>query len=539
MKVCMLVYNNVTRDNRVIREASTLQAAGHQVTIIGIPDNNLTTPEEVLESGVVVRRVEWRPNARRKLLLTTPLRILPVLAVCALLAWAVSIWVVNAMPALKSFGVSLSHASASSSAVGWIGFLAGVIAVAFAVFYLGRWLVRMLIASHKRENARRDYLMRHAEELIASKALDPKDYPKPRTRIPGWIPDFVLETLLEPLAWLSARANRFVFYRYRSREMADFAISLKPDVVHAHDCTALPTGVLVKNALNIPLVYDAHEIYEAAASRRSGITDYYTRTHRRYVGDVDHFITINQSIALFYRYAYQKLPPAIIIRNAARRSRGVEYDGRLHTAAGLPRSQKILLYQGGYTQERGLPMLVEAATHLPDDWTLVMMGWGPLDSALRQIATSAAKQKVVFIPAAPRDELELWTAGGTVGIVPYENTVLNHWFCSPNKLWEYPVAGVPLIVQPFPELRKVIETFDCGWLLPEDLSALAIADLIGGLNDDKISNARQGCRAFIDADCWESAYSVRLIDLYAGLEPSAIAQKKAPNILQESSLAAQ
>ncbi|HYE68658.1 MAG TPA: hypothetical protein VEA58_08600, partial [Anaerovoracaceae bacterium] len=47
---------------------------------------------------------------------------------------------------------------------------------------------------------------------------------------------------------------------------------------------------------------------------------------------------------------------------------------------------------------------------------------------------------VVFIPPAPQNDLALWTAGGTIGIIPYEKIGLNHWFCTPNKLWEYPNA---------------------------------------------------------------------------------------------------
>jgi glycosyltransferase involved in cell wall biosynthesis len=332
------------------------------------------------------------------------------------------------------------------------------------------------------------------------------------------------------LSWFSGQgAGRLTLQRFRGKQMAELAIKLQPDVIHCHDCLTLPTGARVKRALQIPLVYDAHEIYDAAYSRMIGITDYYVRIHERYLPIVDKFITINDSIALYYRLSYPRAVPAVIIRNATSRVAPFEYDGRLHLAAELPRSQKIVLYQGGYSLGRGLRVLVRAAALLPKGWTLVMMGWGPLAADLKQIAASAAPRasgepKVRFIPPAPQNELHLWSAGGTVGVIPYQDTYLNHWYCTPNKLWEFPAAGVPILVQPFPELRRVVDTYQCGWVLPGALTPLAIANSIAGLTDEMLAKAREGCQRFIEADSWEPLYEHRLTALYASLLETSVAR---------------
>jgi len=114
----------------------------------------------------------------------------------------------------------------------------------------------------------------------------------------------------------------------------------------------------------------------------------------------------------------------------------------------------------------------------------------------------------------------LWTAGATVGIIPYEGDILNHWFCTPNKLWEFPSAGVPLIVQPFPELRKVIEKYGCGWILPETCTPETLAEMFRVLTDAQFRAAREGCRKFIEEDSWEAAYVAPLTQLYDSLKPS-------------------
>src|SRR5699024_11929012 len=62
---------------------------------------------------------------------------------------------------------------------------------------------------------------------------------------------------------------------------------------------------------------------------------------------VDGFITLNQSIADFYREKYTDLPAAVLLPNAVERVAQTSYDGRLHEKAGLKPDQKILLFQIG------------------------------------------------------------------------------------------------------------------------------------------------------------------------------------------------
>ena len=60
MRVAMVVLNNLTHDARVQKEAKTLAAAGHEVTVIGLKDENVAERETL--SGFQVRRVALRSN---------------------------------------------------------------------------------------------------------------------------------------------------------------------------------------------------------------------------------------------------------------------------------------------------------------------------------------------------------------------------------------------------------------------------------------------------------------------------------------------
>ena len=75
------------------------------------------------------------------------------------------------------------------------------------------------------------------------------------------------------------------------------------------------------------------------------------------------------------------------------------------------------------------------------------------------------------------------------------------------------MAGVPLLVSPFPEMRKVVEGNDIGWLLPDPINPKEVASFITNLSIETIEEKSNNCLNFIQSDNWEK-YSTRLLDLY-------------------------
>ncbi len=324
-----------------------------------------------------------------------------------------------------------------------------------------------------------------------------------------------------------ARAARIILGRTIRFGIAGKAVlkelqRLEPDVVHCHDLLTLPVGVRFKKHSSCTLVYDSHEIFEEVATSSPVLRFYYRRLQRRCSGFVDAFVTVNDSITEFLGRRYPELPNAVVVKNAADPppSPKPEYDGRLHEAAGLDRNRKILLYQGGFSTHRGLEHLIGATSRLPADWCIVLMGWGKLEPALRRRARAEDPQgrRVFFLPPVPPAELLGWTAGAAAGIIPYEDSCLNHRFCTPNKLWEYPAAGVPLIVADLPELRRVVEEYDVGWVIAAPTSAESIAACVSGISATDLLRKSSNCDQFISRDNW-TVYQKRLLDLYAGFPP--------------------
>jgi glycosyltransferase involved in cell wall biosynthesis len=129
---------------------------------------------------------------------------------------------------------------------------------------------------------------------------------------------------------------------------------------------------------------------------------------------------------------------------------------RFHEAFGLAASKKILLLQGGLSSGRNLEVLVNAMRYVKNtSVVLVILGDGFLLSKLQAKVKSQA-ENVYFHPAVPQKDLLSFTVAADAGVIPYQATCLNNYFCTPNKLFEFIAAGIPILASDLPEIRNMV-----------------------------------------------------------------------------------
>lgn len=317
---------------------------------------------------------------------------------------------------------------------------------------------------------------------------------------------------------------------------------MQPDIVHLHDHLTLTASAKYKESFDCPLVWDAHEIYDDLANIETVRAEVNSNIIETNSHNVDRFITLNESIANYYETKYPNLPKAVLIPNAVQNRTLPDYDGRMHSAAGLLPDQKILLYQGGYSPHRGIQALLETSRYLSERWTLVFMGWGKLAEEIGTYASEETdrprgRPRIAMIPSVSQEELLHWTTGATLGTIPYENTGLNHLYCSPNKLWEYPAAGVPILATDLPEMAKRIRRYGIGITTPRELEPKIIADAVNLISDSTLSAMKTNCSKFTELEDW-NRYEKKLIRLYAhlGVPPETRAprwREKAASIISK------
>ena len=473
LTIAMLVHNGVWRDARVLKEARSLARAGHRVIVYGIGNE----AGKGVEPFDVVLAAKPNPVAGYLRYLATgrvPLATL-IAVVILIAAGLIAAWVVG--PRLLAI-----VAAALVLVLGFAG--AGFIVLRHSA--PARALRGGLASAGRR--------MRPAALRLARRIAG--------ERVVSHVYEQALRIVGDGLAASAERGAR-------------------PDVIHLHDLPALTAAKRLRSRFGCPVVWDAHEIYEDLADIDPGRGRMHSKLIREAIPFINSFVTINDSIAAFYARTYPELPEAIVVKNATEQMSVPVDDGRLHAAAGVPRTQRILLFQGGFAPHRGLAQLVEAARDFPPDWSLVLMGWGSLEPELKALAAvdsgaRRATRSVVFMPGVPQAELQQWSSGAALGAIPYENTGLNHLYCTPNKLWEYPNAGVPILATDLEELGSAIRQHHIGFLLPRDFRPADIVAALRAITPEALAAARTACLGYVTRDNW-TAYADRLIALYARL----------------------
>jgi glycosyltransferase involved in cell wall biosynthesis len=303
------------------------------------------------------------------------------------------------------------------------------------------------------------------------------------------------------------------------------AEKFKADVVHIHDLPCLKVGAIVAQKWKVPLVYDAHEIYYAQDCLSIQAQKLLERTEAQYIHQVNLMITVNEAIAQYFQSKYSIAHPLVLMNCTNLPERGINPHARqeLRVQLGLDADTKIVLYQGWISDERNLDTLVKTAAFFPPNAVLVIIGYGAYEATLKQIITEQSLEKrVFFLGKVPSDEILNFTAGADIGVIPYLPIDLNHELCSPNKFFEYVLAGVPIITHKLPFFEQMAAQY--GGVLVGDMSTVnSMAEAINKLvnNTDKRTQLQKNLEQSSQVLNWKTE-GEKLLAAYSSLGKSTI-----------------
>lgn len=292
---------------------------------------------------------------------------------------------------------------------------------------------------------------------------------------------------------------------------------LSPDAVHAHDLTTLPAGGRAAKNSGAWLVYDSHEL----EMHRNSSYPWFVRLRRRmlerkYIRRTDAVVTVSESIADHLRNEY-RIPRPAVVMNAPLFDSNITPETTVRQDIDLGPDDKLCVYVGNATVNRGLDVVVRALATMPDlHFAIVGPRRPATEVELVNLASDLGVQDRLHLidPVAP-NEVVGYISTADVSVLPIQNVCLSYYYCMPNKLLESVFAGVPVAVANLLEMRRFVDANACGVVMDEtDPKAIAqaVRQVITGHDQYVLSPER---RATLAEQYGWSMQAIRLQSLYS------------------------
>lgn len=248
------------------------------------------------------------------------------------------------------------------------------------------------------------------------------------------------------------------------------AVRMRPAVVYAHDFYMAFPGRIAAALSRAKLVYDAHELIITTRKNPQGIVyRLFCLLERFAVHSAVLIIAANRYRARLMKkyYGLNRLPvPIRNIPSPAQRQAHSDVEQRFSFLRSDGR--KVIIYEGNVAFSRGVHHFVNAMSLLRDDCVMVLVGQGTgLDAVRQSVARYGLGRDVILLDNVPHADLHTILGLCHIGIVTYSFSGLNNIYCSPNKLFEYAYAGLPVVSSGQRVLRQVVERYRIGECLSE------------------------------------------------------------------------
>jgi glycosyltransferase involved in cell wall biosynthesis len=294
-------------------------------------------------------------------------------------------------------------------------------------------------------------------------------------------------------------------------------------VLHCNEVDSWIAGLLAKAiGFGRPrVVFDVHEHYPStfAESRfprplRPLVAGGLTLLFRALSAFTDRKVFANRGVAdgMSWRRA-------VLVRNFSSRAVPVTAPAK---AEGAPLT---LVHVGLMSRPRGWPQLLAAMARLPMPVRLHVIGTfndGSLPDFTDEAERLGLAENIRHDAWMPYEAMMAACAAADIGLVLFQPGLRNHVFATPHKLFDYWLAGLPVIAPGFSiELRDYVNKTAAGLLVdPSDPDAIAAA--IARLADPALRRAmgEAGRDAVLRRYNWETEAET-LLAMYAELLPAS------------------
>lgn len=285
------------------------------------------------------------------------------------------------------------------------------------------------------------------------------------------------------------------------------------ELIIIHEAKFLPLITKIKAKYPVKLVFNAHEYHPLEFEDLPGWLETeganYSRLYRQYLGKIDLFINVCESIR--EKCLAEFGVDSIVIPNATSFK-----DLDIQTSE----TQVIrLIHHGANLPSRKIEKMIEIAAELGDAYSLDLMltsvqGCESYDAVIQK---RIAETPNVSRKAPVKMEAIAETIGSyDIGLFYLEPSNFNYRYALPNKLFEFIQARLTIAVSPSPEMKNLVEKYDLG-VVADTFSVESMSEQIRKLTAEDIRRFKQNSHqtaSLENAEKYDLVYSDKVLSLF-------------------------
>ena len=281
-------------------------------------------------------------------------------------------------------------------------------------------------------------------------------------------------------------------------------LSKRPKVIYVHDFYLPFPGLLAAKLVRAKCIYDAHELIIPCAGVPMSLRDtVYYRLERISASNFDLVIAANPERAVLMQEHYNLKTEPLSVLNISKPTTGSVSKGDLLERFPALRKrvgERIVVYMGDIALARGLGTLIAAFDRLSENIRLVVVGDGPDRISLQQKYLEKDIYRIQFLGAVPQLWIQDILSLCDLGVLIYSMQGLNNYYCSPNKIFEYTQADIPVVATAQPPLVSMIKAFEIGAIAGREGVAAEADDFVSAIIEvlDRYEFYQLHISAFVD-----------------------------------------
>lgn len=273
--------------------------------------------------------------------------------------------------------------------------------------------------------------------------------------------------------------KRSILYLYYFMYVFVFMVLHRPMMINIHTLEFLPLSLVAK-IFKIKIIYDTHELETEKVNFKGFRKQISKIIEKAFIGFVDKVIVVGEAIADEYKKMYPTMDRPYVVLNTPN-YKITQKNDLFREKFNIDKEKIIFLYQGAIAPSRGVEILLE--TFKETNKVIVFMGYGSLVDKIKEYSL---KYKNINYHEAVKPEVLLnYTSSADIGFCLIENSCKSYDYCMPNKMFEYLMAGIPVIASDLFEMKKIIDLYKIGEtidykninILKEKINKISIDDI--------------------------------------------------------------